>query len=263
MKTLAFLFCLLISLNSTAQGIIDGFIDNPKAKALALSISHESSDTYFLWNRDLDLPISSFTASLFYKHQLTKNLGYVASIPFINGTPQDGSLFLKYGVGREITKNFKINAIAAFGGSHPLSNYSTESSKAIGQQAKSIGFRTVAQLTFKNTLFINGRFGMNFNSHPTPDNTVASIKIGFYKNKWYADFWIDRIEADGGKDYRGLGDNKAESFRELGFDADRVGGVVYHQTSPKIGLFISGSYTINGRNAYKISRVSGGAVWKF
>ncbi len=254
---------LILMVTSThSQGVIDGFLDAPKSKAIALSGSYETADTYYLWDRDLELGVTYFTASVYFKHQLTKRIGYAISIPLVNGTPQDGTAFFKAGDQFRISKNIKFTGIAAIGGTHPLTNYNTETSAAVGQQTRSLGYRSIAQITFKNSLFISGRYGYNLVAEPTPDNSVASIKLGFYKNKWYLDVWFDKIQANGGKDYRGIGENKAESFRELGFNSEKIGGVIYHQAKEKLGLFLGGAQTISGKNAFKTWRISAGMLLK-
>ena len=263
MRVFLISWLILMVASAHSQGIIDGFLDAPKSKVLALSGSYETADIYYLWNRNLEFGVTYFTASVYFKHQLNKRLSYAVNIPLVNGTPQDGTVFFKVGNHFNISKNIKLTGIAAIGGSHPLTNYNTETSAAIGQQTRSIGFRTIAQITFKNSLFISGRYGYNLVAEPTPDNSVASIKLGFYKSKWYLDVWFDKIQANGGKDYRGIGENKAESFRELGFNSAKIGGVIYHQTKEKLGLFLGGAQTISGKNAFKTWRISTGIVLKF
>ena len=96
-KTLVTGLMILTYSVSNSQGIIDGFINPPKSKTLAISATVDDAKTYYLWNRDLDLPVTSFSISLFYKQQLNKSFGVAANIPLVNLTPQDGTAFLIYG----------------------------------------------------------------------------------------------------------------------------------------------------------------------
>lgn len=262
MKYILILVFTSLGITAFAQGVLDGFIDQPKTKSLAISFSAETADTYYLGTGELDFSIQSATASIYYKQQINKWLGIAANIPFVNLTPQDGSVYLKTGKQFKLHKNWSVNGVLGVGGTHPLSDYNTESSTAVGQQTRAIHFRALTQITYKNRFFLNGRIGQNVVQDPTPSSLVYSIKLGYYKNKWYADVWFEEQIADGGKDYRGVGDLAADNFRQLGVSTERIGGVVYHQTKEKLGLFLGFGHTLNGRNAFKMNRVSAGLVLK-
>ncbi len=262
MKYILITLLTLLSISAAAQGVLDGFIDAPKSKSLALSFTGETADTYFLGTGDLDFGINSATFSVYYKQQFNKWLGVAANLPLVNFTPQDGSVYLKTGKQFKINTNWSLNGLLGLGGTHPLSDYNTESSTAVGQQTRAFHFRALTQITYKNRIFLNGRIGQNKVQDPTPSSSVYSVKLGYYKNKWYTDVWFEEQMADGGKDYRGVGELAADNFRQLGVSYKRIGGVVYHQTKEKLGLFLGFGHTLDGRNAFKTSRVSGGVVLK-
>ena len=262
MKYILITVLMSLSLVMTAQGVLDGFIDAPKSKSLALSMTGETADTYFLSTGDLDFGINSATFSVYYKHQFNKWLGVASNLPLVNLTPQDGSVYLKTGKLFKINNTWSVNGVLGVGGTHPLSNYNTESSTAVGQQTRAIHLRALTQITYKNRIFINGRIGQNVVQDPTPSSLVYSIKLGYHKDKWYADVWFEEQAADGGKDYRGVGELAADNFRQLGVSYQRIGGVVYHQTKEKLGTFLGFGHTLDGRNAFKTSRVSAGVVVK-
>ncbi|MFK7756710.1 MAG: hypothetical protein AB8B53_07245 [Flavobacteriales bacterium] len=251
-----------LSFYASAQGVLDGFIDAPKSKSLALSFSGETADTYFLGTGDLDFGFNATTFSVYYKHQFNKWLGVAANLPVVNLTPQDGSVYLKTGKQFKLGNDWIVNGVLGAGGTHPLSDYNTESGTAVGQQTRAIHFRALTQITYRNRWFINGRIGQNLVQDPTPSSLVYSLKLGYYKNKWYTDVWLEEQAADGGKDYLGVGELAADNFRQLGVSYQRIGGVIYHQTKEKLGLFLGFGHTLNGRNAFKTSRISGGLVLK-
>ncbi len=261
-KVLFFTFLNLVCYSTYSQGVLDGFIDAPKSKNLALSISLEKATVYFLADRELELPITSNSFSIFYKHQFNKWLGAAINLPLVNLTPQDGNIYLKTGGTLKINEIISVNGVLGVGISHPLTDYNTESQFSVGQQTKAINLRAISQITFKNSTFINGRIGYNSVQSPTPNSTVYSLKLGYYQGKWYADVWYENIMADGGKDYRGTGDLAPNSFTELGVSNSKIGGVVYHQTKDKLGLFISGATSLDGRNSFKTTRISTGVVLK-
>lgn len=248
--------------NVYAQGALDGFVDSPGSKSFALSLSREKADIYFLGTGKLTAPNKVKSISLYYKHQFNKWIGVAVNLPLVDYVPQDGNVYLKFSKAFKINSDLSINGVLGVGTSHPLSNYDTSGGDAIGQQAKAVNFRAITQITYKNRWFLNGRIGHDAVQSPTPSSNVYSVKLGFYKDKWYADVWFEELSADGGKDYRGVGDLAPSSFKELGVSHSKIGGVVYHQTKDKLGVFLGGARTIDGRNTRRNNRISVGIVVK-
>jgi len=251
-----------ITLNEvSAQGALDGFIDQPGQKALAVSVGTEKANVFFKRDEDLKAPRRFDSASLFYKHQFNKWFGIAVNVPVVEGQLHDGFVYLKFGKQFKLNNNLQLSTVLGVGGTTPFSNYDAETGDAIGQQASALNLRFISQLIIKNRVFINARVGHDEVSTPTPSKNLYSFKIGYFKDKWYADLWYEDIHALGGKDYQGVGQFAPQSFRELGVSSQKIGGVIYHQTWKNVGLFFNSAKVLGGRNAWGTMRYSGGFVW--
>lgn len=259
------IFILLLMLSPAfglwGQGAIDGFMKNKGELDLALGYSRDKAGTYLLADGTLtsNRDIKSF--SLFANYGLVKHLNVVVNLPLVNYTPQDGSVYFKTGRSWQLRK-MKVTTIAALGYTMPLSNYETESGSAIGQQTEAINIRGVVQLEPIPGWFGQFRMGYDAAQEPVIPSTLWSVKAGFFKGKWYGDLWYEVRNAEGGKNYRGTGPDKPSTFRELGVDLERIGGVVYYQWKPQLGGFFSGAYVLDGRNSYQNRTIGLGVVWK-
>lgn len=259
------LVCIAIltgGVSGNSQGVLDGFIDAPKSKNLALSLSAEKAKIYYLREGTTPAPHSQNSISLYYKHQFTKWFGAAVNLPLVNYIPHDGNLYLKFGSSFKINDVLSINGVLGLGMTRPLSDYEADNSDAIGQQAQAFNFRAITQITIKNSFFLNMRVGHDEVKKPTPSANIYSIKVGYYKDKWYGDLWYENIAAGRGKDYLGVGDLAPSTFRELGVSSAKIGGVVYHQTKEKLGFFLGGAKIVAGRNTRGTRRISLGLVLK-
>lgn len=264
MRIILALFALLSPALLLAQGAIDGYMKNKGELDVALSFSHEGSDVYYAGPNEIDYDRTTQSIGAFAAYGIHKRINVIANLPFINGNLQDGSIYAK---GLILNNNLfnagNLSLIGAIGYSTPLSDYKTESGDAVGQQTTAILPRLVAQYNFKFGWFLNARYGYNLNEDPVPDTYVYSFKTGYASGKWYTDVWVEIQEADGGKDYRGVGELRPDSFRELGVEHTKIGGVVYYGFKPNKGVFLGWGAILDGRNTAKANRLSVGYVHKF
>ncbi len=246
-----------------AQGPVDGFMVGPGNTNLALSFSSENSTKYFAGTKEIDLARDLVSISLFASHGISKKLDLIGNIPVINGKLQDGGIYIRFLAYESIKESGKLSIMPAVGISNPLSNYATETADAIGQQATVIYGKLIIQYMLENGFFCNATAGYNAAFEPTPQSIVASAKAGYASQKWYADLWVERQLGIGGKDYRGTGDLAASSFKQLGVSYNKLGATLFYSFHTKLGGFVSGGYTFDGRNTAKASRISAGIVYKF
>ncbi len=262
LQTLPLILWIALGLSEClGQGAVDGFMKGPGNTDLALSLSQEFAQQYYAGPDLIDFSNTINSIGLFAATGITRWMDMVINLPAVNFRPQDGAIFGKFGTSLNTGKS-RISFVGAVGFSTPMSNYGTESSRAIGQQATSILSRGIIQHT-GNNYFVQARGGYNYSFEPVPPGYIYSIKTGYFKNKFYGDIWIDFQEAIGGKDYRGQGDLRPNSFRELGVSYTRAGGVFYYQLKPRLGGFFGYAFTLAGRNTFRSTRVSTGLVVKF
>lgn len=252
---------LFVSNSVLGQGLFDGFLKGKGNNDLALSFASQNSTQYFAGRNLIDYKRNLGILNLFSEYGLTKRMDVIASVPLINFKLQDASLGLKYAVVDKQIGKGKLTLMPAVAFSTPLSNYATDIGQAIGQRATTFQFRGIMQYRFNDNWFVQSQAGYHYTLDPVPSAYVFSGKVGYMQNKLYIDVWYDRQDGIGDKDYQGT--VPYDSFRELVVSHQRVGGVVYHQTFKKYGLFVNWSYLFDGRNAGKAYSVGAGCVWKF
>lgn len=262
MKHIITLALGLFAISGYSQGLIDGFFKGKGNGAVAVSASFETASKYWAGENQIDFERNMPNAGIFGTYGLLDGLDIVASIPFVNLSPQDASLFLKLRALRaNIGSNSNLVLGIAGGMSAPMSNYNTESSTAIGQRATVFEGRAFAQFHLNNTFFIQAQSGYAYALDPVPSFVPLSVKLGITRNNWYADVWFDLRDGETGKDYQGVGDRAPESFRELEVDYQRVGATFYKPFSEKFGMSLGGGYTLSGRNVFQSAFINLGAIW--
>lgn len=255
-------YCLLILASSSlfvnAQGALDGFFKSKGEIDVALSGSYAHSDIYFAGTEEINYTRSQIIASGYAVFGVTDRLNVAGSLPLINFQPQDLGLYAKY----KLLDAGGLTIAPAAGITFPVFPYSTESGQSIGSRAVVIQPRLITQFT-GNHWFIQAQGGYNYALNPVPSSYGVSGKIGYFGDKWYVDAWYDFQHGIGGKDYLQPNAEPLTSFRELGVSYQRVGGVVYYQSTPKRGYFINASRVLDGRNISKFFSIGGGIVLKF
>ena len=263
-----FLCVLLLSVPVLlhGQGMVDGFTRGKGNTDLALTLSAELSKKYYAGTDKVSLGRNKTIGSIFAARGITDWMDISANIPYIKLNDetdfQDGALYIKVKPwSRKISEN-TWSFLASAGLRAPLSNYQTEGGSAIGQQDTTIDVRGLAQLHLSSGVFIAIQSGYTFKSSPVPSTFPAAIKVGKTADGYYVDGWVDFQYTDKGKDYRGEGDKKSNSFRELGVSYLKIGGVYYKTINETFGWTLGGDYVLLGRNTDKSLRVSVGLVLK-
>jgi hypothetical protein len=257
----AFLSCFLL-LNGLgfAQGNVDGFFKSKGDMDVAISGTYVYSRIYFAGVSPVFYKRDQSIIGLYGVYGLSDKWNVVASLPVINFTPQDLSLYAKYKLYSKKFDDGEITILPAFGVSFPVWNYNTESGQAIGQQAVTVQPKLVVQFKHAQNWFVQAQTGYNYSLNSVPSAYVASGKVGFIYKNWYFDAWYDYQFGIGGKDWGSAG---LDSFRELGVSYERVGGVVYASIGERLGAFVSISTVLSGRNTSDSNMFNGGIVLKF
>ena len=203
---------------------------------------------------------SLFSVGVFGEYGLTEKWDIIASVPVINGKPQDATIFTKYEAARIKLKSASLSIIPAVGVSFPASNYNTETGQAIGQRATRIQPKLVVQLALKNGLFFQAQSGYNYALSPVTSSVPLSFKTGFSKGRIYIDGWFDFQQGFGNKDYQGS--VPFDSFRELVVSYTKIGGVFYFAINKHWGTFINGSQVLKGRNTPVATTIGTGVVYR-
>ena len=262
MKVAIICISVLIVASGTplAQGVVDGFFKGKNNADIALSLAFDNSSKYFAGTNKIDLKRSLFSVGVFGEYGLTEKWDIIASLPVINGKPQDATIFTKYEAARIKLKSASLSIIPAVGVSFPASNYNTETGQAIGQRATRIQPKLVVQLALKNGLFFQAQSGYNYALSPVTSSVPFSFKTGFSKGRIYMDAWFDFQQGFGIKDYQGS--VPFDSFRELVVSYTKIGGVFYFAINKHWGTFINGSQVLRGRNTPVATTIGTGVVYR-
>ena len=260
MKAVCLSFFLCLSCLGFTQGNVDGFFKPKGDLDVAISGTYVYSRIYFAGVSSIFYKRDQSIIGLYGVYGLSDKWNLIASLPVINFTPQDLSLYAKYKLYESKFNACEVTLAPAFGVSVPAWNYNTESGQAIGQQAVTVQPKLVMQFKHARNWFVQAQTGYNYSINSVPSAYVASAKAGFIYKKWYFDVWYDYQLSIGGKDY---GAGGLESFRELGVSYERVGGVVYASIGDRWGGFLSLSTVLSGRNSSDSNTFNGGVVLKF
>ncbi len=259
--SLSILF-LTLSIASSAQAPVDGFFKGKGNASAGLGVGVDLSDTYFAGTNEISLTRNGVTGSLFGIAGLHDNIDVSLGIPFVlingNGGLQDASAYVKLRAIDLAMTSSKLELSLAAGISVPMTDYETETSSAIGQQATVIDLRPILHFQTDDGWFATGQFGYLIKSDPTPAAATTAIKIGRAQSKHYYDVWYTNQFSDGGLDYRG--DEEVNSFKELGTDYHKVGLTYYRPVSDKVGVYVGGNTVFDGRNVSKGFGASLGVV---
>jgi hypothetical protein len=259
------IFMLLISpFYSSAQGLLDGYMKGKGNLDIALSGSYESGKDFYRGKELAPLKREITAYNVFAAYGICNSLDLVASLPYIsNGGEkegwQDASFFIRVKLFETEIKSVKARFMLGAGYQLPVSDYVTESAFSIGQQAESKEIRGILQLE-KGSYFLMLKGGYNFRNDPNTDAIPLVAKVGIAKETFYADIFLDYLNAQGGSDYA-IGKPRPV-FQELGVSYLRVGGNFYKPFTKHIGGVVGAAYTLDGRNIGKTVRVSLGIVVK-
>lgn len=251
------------------QGEIDGYMKKGGDADIALSYTYEHFDKFWFGKEARVYPVTRQSYSLFVNQGITRHLNFIASVPYIRSSKgenylqglQDGAFFLK-GLPwqKSIEDKGKFSLILAGGYRFPLENYATERGYAYGQKARSIEGRANLNYKWGEGNFIDIKSGYNYRFEPVPSSVPMVIKAGKGTAKVYYDFWLSYNKPIGGIDYPDRGPNN--SFRELAVENLRAGGTYYLPVFNNFGAFLSGGYTLWGRNSGQAYFASIGVVYK-
>ncbi len=246
-----------------SQSASDGFMKPKGQLDIALSLNSETAKSYFLADSTQQISFPSSTIGTFVSYGLGEKLNLITTLPLVNGELQDLSLLLKISLFDGLVGDQLLKANFSLGGSLPASSYRTDIQKAIGQQlTQAIGIGNV-QWHFHDNLFVNTSLRLNLAENNSTFG--SSLKLGFIKDKWYADAWFDRQVALNDTDYKfpyqadSLSSTVIVSdMNEVGISYGRLGGTVYHQSFNTIGFFAGWGLTLDGRNSWDITRFTVG-----
>lgn len=264
MKVLA--ITLLFILSTTillAQSPVDGFFRGQGNTQIFVGAGAEASSIYAAADGPLDLPQAVIFAAVGGAYGIADGLDVSASVPFImindNAGLQDGRISVKYRLLTLGRDDRKFSFQLAASGSAPLTDYDTERSVSIGQQAQVLDGRAIIHFDGGKGIFVTAQGGYMLRSDPTPDAFGLDLKIGRSAGDWYYDVWGSYSESDGGFNYRGT--PEPPTFRALGVDAQRIGGTLYRRLDDRKGVYLGLSHTLDGRNVRLSTGIGLGVVF--
>ncbi len=252
MKFIFFLTTLLTS-NVFSQGKIDGFYRGQGSATTVLGLGYEDSKHYFAGRTKVDLSRKLYYANLFASYGISENLDAQISIPYLisddNKDFQDVSFFAKYRFYQNETESGNLQLSFGAGLSTPISDYDIGGLYDLGQQATIIDVRAMLHYQYKNNWFTTLQSGFSYKFEEVPNSLPFAMKIGKAGSKLYYDVFYEYQYSFGGTDY--LGTPRPQNFREFGVDYHKVGGTAFTPIFQNLGLYVSYSYILAGRNIFQ------------
>lgn len=246
---------------------VDGFNKGKGNMDLVLSLGYEQGLDYYLAEGTAGLSRYRASASFFAARGITDRLDVQLSLPFIASKSasglQDGQLFVKWLPVRARAGNGEFSLGVGVGGSTPLSDYETEGLGAIGQQATSGIGLGIVQYRLDGGTFISLVAGQSAVGAPTPDATIGTLRLGRATNTYYGELYVQYQDAQGGKDYRGIGELAPATFKELGVDFLRAGAKYYQPFGKRYGWVVETAYNLSGRNVDQSFLAAGSVIMHF
>lgn len=221
---------------------------------------------------------------------LSDRINVLAALPWVRthataGQVRGASGLQDWGVWvkAEVLKADHLSLLAALGATGPASNYLPDYfplNLGLGNMEGTA--RAIAQYRLDNGLYARLQAGYHLRGNTTIERTYYYTTQGYYSNKvdmpnavtysfsigrWMSDdafkveIMFDGLHTTGGHDIR---------RQDVGFPSNRMifqrlGGSLqyYFPPSKKIGLFASGGYVLNGRNAGQSTVLTGGVSYQF
>ncbi|MBU2018492.1 MAG: hypothetical protein KJ941_02495 [Bacteroidetes bacterium] len=251
-------FSLVFIFQGFSQGPIDGFLKGKNILDIAVSGGFQKANEYIGAKGPLNIKREMIYSSIFAAYGITKNIDFIATLPYIGSNFQDAGLYVK---GRFLQLlNKRLDILAAGGTSFPVGNYSIGSALDIGQKATQFQGKFVAQYTLPHGIYLQAQTGYNYALNPVPSAYLVSSKLMWTPGKWYLDAWINYQNGLGDKVYQG--DVPYSSFRELNADFTQIGGTIYRTLNQQFGAFVNGSKIIDGLGTFTTLAIGGGITFK-
>ncbi|MFK8057462.1 MAG: hypothetical protein AB8F78_15160 [Saprospiraceae bacterium] len=268
------------------QGAIDGYLKSKGEADIAVGLSATGADVFIGGDgTEYEIPFSGQLISAFGVYGINDKLNVIANIPLVITSStaglQDGGFFLKglakrWKMGENEEKSLDI--LGAFGVSLPLSQYEVVASGAIGQRAKVVQPRLVAQYNqpgfFASTVLgYNYRFDEldldvlqeiqrsrpGYQPEQPQDFVTGLLRVGIPTRTFYADAWIEVQRTLGGSDFIPNVEELPQAYR---VNYQQVGGTVYYSEGPTWGFAASGAAFLSGENTSRLWRISGTLIYK-
>lgn len=291
--TTGIIFFLSLTLQTRAQGLVDGFMKGQRKASFALTYSQESYGTYYVGTTETRNPnlgtVTTQSLNLYGSYGLGYDLDLIVSAPYVRAEAsagywqkqegfQDIAAALRWEAFDYKIGKARLSWLFALGYSLPLMNYVIDSPVAIGHGARSLDGRTM--LHFKaGAFFLTGQYGyirrgqvtldrvanyydpsnLNPNSGSVvnvPDVTDLVVRGGVAAKQFYVDGWVQRQTPY--NQGTNIGPGIPFPTNAVGFT--RTGVNVYVPLVKKLGVNAGYSTTLSGQNIGKATRVSGGVV---
>lgn len=286
MRLLLFVIMLSASGFLFGQGAIDGYLKAKGEADIAVGLSATGADVFIGGDgTEHNFPFRGQLVSVFGIYGINDKLNLIANIPLVITSAtsglQDGGFYLK-GLAKRWTmgqnQEKSLDLLGAFGVSVPLSQYEVVAAGAIGQRAKVLQPRLVAQYNqpgfFASTVLgYNYRFDEldldvlreiqrsrpGYQPEQPQDFLTGLLRVGIPTSRFYADAWLEVQHTLGGSDFIPDVEELPQAYR---VNYQQVGGTVYYSEGPTWGFAASGAAFLGGENTSRLWRVSGTLIYK-
>ncbi len=277
-----------VATDGLCQGPIDGYMKGAGELDVALGLSSTGASTFVGGGGEaVRLGFRAQLVGLFGAYGISERINVVASVPYVitdaTSGLQDGALFAK---GLFWRKPFRkgerqvgsLDVIGALGVQIPLSDYEVVANGAIGQRAKVVQPRLLAQWNGTG-YFVSALAGYNYRFDGLDEGRLAQIQLtrpgyrpeqphdnvnvlvraGYPGHRLYLDAWVEFQRTLGGGNFTADVEELAQAYD---VDYQQAGGTVYYSETAHWGFAASGARVLGGRNTSAFWRLTATVVYK-
>lgn len=222
---------------------------------------------------------------------ITDRLNVMAMLPWVyNDAPtsqfasqrglQDLSVWLKYRLGNADAMGNGFSFFPAIGASTPITNYPKDFLPfSLGVGARTLQARGILHYQLPSGPYVTGHAGyaLRGNVHadrdafqvdgevyasnevPVPDMWEAGLRIGFLKPRYQVEVNVSYFDCTSGDNIR----RQDMPFPTNDMEGSNIGVLGKYFITPRLSLWLLGSYTLQGRNIGQSTMYSGGFAYIF
>jgi len=252
---------------------MNGFFPAPGGLDLALSYSTESYDHFWRGNQKVQNPaflgeVENWSSSLWARYGLTDRFCLVGNLNYVDSSSDGSARFSDSGI-QDLTALVVFKAleggstvrhrlVVAGGGRTPLSGYEGDSPVSLGDASTDALLRLVYQIE-AGGFYASQQVGYDLRGDDVPDGIPLYTEAGYTVGRVTVNGFYLRYLADGGSD---IGD-PGFTFPGNQDETERVGAKVFARATERLGLFVGGYTTLDGRNSGDLTGYSAGFTLGF
>jgi hypothetical protein len=251
---------------------LDGFSPAPGKGDVALSISFDSYDEFWVGTEKVSVPdlgtIDTNSLSIWWRHGLTERLALVATLPYVDvegdglanlsdSGIQDATVLAQYRLWTR-ESGARHSFVVAGGIKTPVGDYEGDAPVSLGDDTTDVLLRAVYLLQ-SGSFYLSTQVGYDLRGDDAPDGLPLAVTGGWSFGRATVSATYARYFADGGTD---IGD-PGFTFPSNKDEYERIGAKLFSRFNDSFGWSIAAFTTLDGRNSGDTTGYSAGLVFSY